>query len=303
MKEIVMLSGKGGTGKTTLLSSFAFLDRRPVIVDCDVDAANLHLVMNPEVEERIEFWCGDKAWIDREKCVDCGICREICRFDAIRSTVVDELSCEGCGLCARMCPAGAIIMRENLSGEWYRSRTRYGPLFHARLGPGQGNSGKLVALLRQEARTLAEQSGAEYVLCDGPPGTGCPVISSLSGVDLALLVTEPSLSGLHDLKRIIGVCRHFQVPILVCLNRFDLNREVAARIQQFCQEEDIELVAKIPFDSTVAYALGLGIPVVECSRGRAAGEIRFLWDRIRTHPGFVKKKRYPLTAGITYHSY
>ncbi len=290
MKEIVILSGKGGTGKTTILSSFAVLAERTVLVDCDVDAANLHLLLESEIEERFDFWSGQTASIDQDRCTDCGLCREYCRFEAIRNTTVDHFSCEGCGLCARLCPSGAISMRDNLAGEWYRSRTRFGALFHARLGIGEGNSGKLVALLRREAMDLAESEGVDYLLCDGPPGIGCPVISSLSGADLAVLVTEPSFSGLHDLERVNELCRHFKVPSMVCLNRSDLNEEIGERIEVFCREAGIDLAAKIPYDTTVASSLAQGIPVVEYAQCEAGREIRALWERIRSEQ-FIFAKR------------
>ncbi len=290
MKELVILSGKGGTGKTTILSSFAVLAERTVLVDCDVDAANLHLVLEPEIEERFDFWSGQTASIDQDRCMDCGVCREHCRFEAIRNTTVDQFSCEGCGLCSRLCSTGAITMQDNLAGEWFRSRTSFGTLFHARLGIGQGNSGKLVALLRREAMDLAESEGVDYLLCDGPPGIGCPVISSLSGADLALLVTEPSLSGLHDLERVNELCRHFQVPSMVCLNRSDLNEEIGEHIENFCLEAGIELAARIPYEPIVASALAEGIPVVEYAQCEAGREIRSLWERIRSEQVLFAKR-------------
>jgi MinD superfamily P-loop ATPase len=217
VKEIVVISGKGGTGKTSLVGSFTSLAQSKVLVDCDVDAADLHLLLQPTMIEKHEFRSGQKAFIDADKCIQCGLCHSLCRFTAIRDYTVENVSCEGCGLCARVCPVQAINMQENLAGEWFISNTQFGFLVHARLGIAQENSGKLVATVRKQARKIAEENNLEYIISDGPPGIGCPVISSLSGVDLALLVTEPTLSGIHDLERVYSVCQHFNVPVLVCV--------------------------------------------------------------------------------------
>jgi len=229
MKEVVVLSGKGGTGKTSLVGSFAAIAQSKVLADCDVDAADLHLLLNPEQKEENEFWSGQVAVIDGEKCTECGLCQELCYFHAISDFKVDPVSCEGCGFCYHACPDKAITMTECLSGHWFVSQTRYGPLVHARLGIAEENSGKLVAVVRQNARSIAERENHEYIITDGPPGIGCPVISSLSGTDLALLVTEPTLSGIHDLERVLGVCRHFGVPALVCVNKYDINEDNTRR--------------------------------------------------------------------------
>lgn len=212
MKEVVVLSGKGGTGKTSIVGSLAAIAQSKVLADCDVDAADLHLLLQPVTQQKHEFWSGQVAFIDEEKCTQCGLCQDVCHFDAINDFNVDSISCEGCGFCFHICPDEAIMMRENLSGHWFISETKYGPLVHARLGIAQENSGKLVALVRQQAKQIAEKQGFNYIISDGPPGIGCPVISSLSGANLALLVTEPTLSGIHDLERVIGVCHHFGVP-------------------------------------------------------------------------------------------
>ncbi|GAI43876.1 unnamed protein product, partial [marine sediment metagenome] len=211
MKEVVVLSGKGGTGKTSIVGSFAALAKSKVLADCDVDAADLHLLLQPTIREEHEFWSGQVAVIDGEKCTRCGLCQDICRFAAIKEFEVDAISCEGCGFCSHVCPAEAITMKENLAGHWFISDTIYSPLVHARLGITQENSGKLVAAVRQQARQMAENQEVDFIISDGPPGIGCPVISSLSGASLALLVTEPTLSGIHDLERVLGVCRHFSV--------------------------------------------------------------------------------------------
>lgn len=280
MKEVVVLSGKGGTGKTSIVGSFAAIAKNKVLADSDVDAADLHLLLNPKVKETSEFWSGQTAFIDSEKCTQCGLCQEVCRFEAIKDYKVDPISCEGCGFCYHVCPAGAITMNENMSGRWFISETRYGPLVHARLGIAQENSGKLVALVRQNAKLIAEKEGMDYIITDGPPGIGCPVIASLSGANLALLITEPTLSGMHDLDRIIGVCRHFGIPTLVCINKYDINEENTHQIESYCLNWGIDVASRIPFDNAVTEALIQGLPVVEYSQNRVTQEIRNLWQTI-----------------------
>ena len=280
MKEIVILSGKGGTGKTSIVGSFAAVAQNKVMADCDVDAADLHLLLNPSVKEEHEFRSGQVAFIDEDKCTQCGLCQEVCRFDAISDFRVDPVSCEGCSFCLHICPAKAITMRECLAGHWFIADTRYGPLVNARLGIAQENSGKLVALVRQHAKEIAEKNGLDYVISDGPPGIGCPVISSLSGASLALLVTEPTLSGIHDLERVLGVCRHFGIPALVCINKYDLNDENTRQIEYYCNKQGVDIAARIPFDNAVTEALVMGLPVVEYSQGKASKKIESLWRYI-----------------------
>ncbi|MDD5591186.1 MAG: ATP-binding protein [Dehalococcoidales bacterium] len=279
MKEVTILSGKGGTGKTSVTASLASLAKNKVMVDCDVDAADLYLLLEPTSRQKQEFRSGEKAVISAEKCTGCGLCREVCRFEAISSEYkVDPVSCDGCRFCYNICPADAITMQQSLSGHWFSSETRYGPLVHARLGVAQENSGKLVALVRQEAKHIAEQRGLDFIISDGPPGTGCPVISSLSGVSLAVIVTEPTLSGIHDLKRVIGVCQHFAVPVIVCINKYDINSENSHQIEDYCRTQGIGIAARIPFDTLVTRALVKRIPVVEYSRNRVGREIEKLWQ-------------------------
>ena len=277
MKEIVVLSGKGGTGKTSIVASLAALAQSKVLADCDVDAADLYLLLSPVVKEEKEFWSGQVAVIDEEKCTECGLCQELCRFEAIRDFEVDPISCEGCGFCYQVCPVDAIAMEDSMAGHWFISESKYGYLCHARLGIAQENSGKLVALVRQNARLIAEKQNLDYIITDGPPGIGCPVISSLSGASLALLVTEPTLSGIHDLERVIGVCRHFGVPVLVCVNKYDLNEENTYQIENYCANEGIEVAAKIPFDNIVTEAIVQGLPVVEYSDNEVTQQIKELW--------------------------
>ncbi|MDD5398952.1 MAG: ATP-binding protein [Dehalococcoidia bacterium] len=280
MKEVVVLSGKGGTGKTSIAGCFAALAHDKVMADCDVDAADLHLLLQPVDKQREEFWSGQIAHIDKSTCTKCGLCEELCRFDAIHNFQVSRASCEGCGFCARICPVNAVTMQDNMAGHWYISDTKYGPLVRARLGIAQENSGKLVALVRQQARKITEDKGYSTIITDGPPGIGCPVISSLSGADLALLFTEPTVSGVHDLERVIEVCRHFNVPATVCINKYDINEEKASKIEAHCADVGIKVAGKIPFDTAVNRAVAHGVPLVEYDEGPAAGEIKQLWKNI-----------------------
>ncbi|MFO7712597.1 MAG: ATP-binding protein [Dehalococcoidia bacterium] len=281
MKEIIVLSGKGGTGKTSVVGALAALAERKVLADCDVDAADLHLLLSPLEREKNEFWSGQVACIDPDRCNECGLCEDLCRFHAIKDFQVDEVSCEGCGLCRHVCPTEAITMRENMAGYWFISDTRYGPLVHARLGVAQENSGKLVAVVRQQARKVAEEQAMDYIISDGPPGIGCPVISSLSGAALALLVTEPTLSGMHDLERVLGVCRHFGVPAAVCINKHDLNEENSRQIESQCLSQGVTVVGKVPFDNVVTESIVHGVPIVEYTNGSISREMERIWNTLR----------------------
>ena len=280
MKELVVLSGKGGTGKTSIVASFAALTQKKVLVDCDVDAADLHLVLKPDIRQDNEFCSGQFAVIDGGKCTECGLCQELCRFEAIADFKVDTTSCEGCGFCSQICPVEAITMKERLSGRWFISDTRYGPLVHARLGIAQENSGKLVALVRQQAKQLADKNDLDYIISDGPPGIGCPVISSLSGANLALVVTEPTLSGIHDLDRVVDVCHHFNIPVLVCINKYDINEDNVRRIEDYCLSQGLEIAARIPFDNAVTEAMVQGLPVVEYRDNAVSRQIDLLWRTV-----------------------
>jgi MinD superfamily P-loop ATPase len=281
VRELVVISGKGGTGKTSIVASFAALAENKVMADCDVDAADLHLLLEPQVKNREEFRSSKSAIIDLGCCVPCNKCREVCRFEAIsRDYVVDKIACEGCGVCVHFCPEGAIELRENLSGEWFISETRFGPLVHARLGIAEENSGKLVAVVRQNARELAHREGLDTILVDGAPGIGCPVISSLTGATAALVVTEPTVSGLHDMQRVVKLTAYFQIPTYVCINKFDLNTQMTARAEAFCQQRRLKLVGKVPYDTVVTKAMVQGKTVVEYSSGLVAREIERLWRYI-----------------------
>ncbi|MFC1918516.1 ATP-binding protein [Chloroflexota bacterium] len=280
MKEVVVLSGKGGTGKTSLVGSFAALAKSKVLVDCDVDAADLHLLLHPVIRQKHEFWSGYTAFIDEGKCTRCGLCQDLCRFKAIKDFRVDTKSCEGCGFCFQVCPAEAVTMKENMAGHWFMSDSGYGTLLYAGLGVAQDNSGKLVTLVRQQAREAAEKEGADYLISDGPPGIGCPVISSLSGVDLALVVTEPTLTGIHDLERVLDVCYHFKVKALVCINKYDINKDNTRQIEDYCYRHGIEVVSRIPFDNVVTEAMVEGLPVIEYRSGEVSQQLDLLWGKV-----------------------
>ena len=282
MEEIVVISGKGGTGKTTLTASFAVLaGGDAVLVDADVDAANLSLLLTPQELGSHPFIASSVAVLDRDRCTECGLCRELCRFGAIPEDYrIDPLSCEGCSVCSRACPEEAITMEEVVSGHWFLSQTPYGKLIHARLGIAEENSGRLVTLVRNEARKLAGAEKKKFLLTDGPPGIGCPVIASLSGATKALIVTEPTVSGIHDLKRVLLVCRQFEVPAAVCINRCDLDEDNTRAIESFCAAESVEVAAKIPFYREVTEALVNATPVVSHTRGPAANDIIRLWNNI-----------------------
>jgi MinD superfamily P-loop ATPase len=294
LKELVVISGKGGTGKTSLLASFAALAESAVTVDCDVDAADLHLVLAPTVERITSFTGGMLARIDSERCTACGECAEHCRYGAIRGSAaagpgaettytVDPFACEGCGVCRFVCPAGAILLEEETNGEWYVSSTRCGPMVHAKLKPGGENSGKLVTLVRAAAKHIAEERGADLLLIDGSPGIGCPVIASITGADLVLVVTEPTRSGVHDLERVVELTRHFRIPVVIAVNKADINEEMTAAVRRYAAEERIELIGCIRYDTEVTRAQMEGRSVVEISRGKAAADIRAIWEQLGRH--------------------
>lgn len=289
MKQFVVLSGKGGTGKTSITAAFAHLAHsdsvRAVLADADVDAANLELVLSPRILEEHEFTGGKVARIIQEKCVQCGICRQVCRFDAILKEEniyeVDRIGCEGCAACVYQCPADAIVMEEQLAGHWYRSTSRYGPLFHAALYPAQENSGKLVTLVRQQARLLAMEESYPLLLVDGPPGIGCPVISAITGADMTLIIAEPTMAGVHDLERTVQLAQHFKIEVMVCINKADVYAEGTAQIEEYCRHQEIEVVGRIPFDSNVTEAMVNGEPVTAYRSGSAASmEIQALWEKL-----------------------
>jgi len=293
MKQLVILSGKGGTGKTTVAAALAHLASQElsiVLADADVDAANLELVLDPTKLEEHDFMGGQVAVIDPEKCTACGVCETVCRFDAVHPPTetpftyvyrVDPLACEGCAACYYQCPEDAIRMEEQQAGRWFRSGTRFGPLFHAHLFAAQENSGKLVTLVKQQARLRGLDTGAALVVVDGPPGIGCPVISASAGMDLALHVVEPTVSGVHDLERILGTTDHFGVLSLVAVNKADLNPKRFDEIAAYCAERGVEVVGRIPYDDVVTEAMVQGQPVTAYSDGLVAEALRGVWVRVR----------------------
>ena len=288
MRQLVILSGKGGTGKTTVAAALAHLASQElpvVLADADVDAANLELVLDPVKLEEHDFMSGQVAVVDIEKCTACGICADVCRFDAVipgdEAYRVDSLACEGCASCFFQCPEEAIRMEEQQAGLWFRSDTRFGPLYHAHLFAAQENSGKLVTLVKQQARLRGLDTGAALVVVDGPPGIGCPVISASAGMDLALHVVEPTVSGVHDLERIMGTTDHFGVPSLVAINKADLNPARAGEIAAFCAGRGVEVVGRIPYDDVVTEAMVQGQPVTDYTDGPVTEALQRMWSRVR----------------------
>lgn len=283
MKQLTIISGKGGTGKTTLTAAFASLAKKKVLADCDVDAADLHLLLNPSVRKREPFSGGRSPLVDSDRCTKCGICTEVCRFEAIDDGVVDVIACDHCGLCAHACPEAAIAMEDRVNGEWFISDTKYGPMVHARLGVGEENSGKLVTVVRKQASEIGKERNLDLVLIDGPPGIGCPVISSIAGVDIVLVVVEPTLSGIHDMKRILDLTHHFKIPALACINKYDINLENTTGIRDYCERRGVEVVGKIPFDPRVIDVLVRRKSVIEYQCGDVTGEVKKIWEGISDH--------------------
>lgn len=282
MKELAVISGKGGTGKTSLTAAFCSLAENMVLCDADVDAADLHLLMAPDIKKRTDFQGGSVADINLKKCTGCGICKEMCRFDAINdSYAVDSIDCEGCGVCVDFCPELAIHFLEKICGEWFISETRYGTMVHARLGIGEENSGRLVALVRQEARKIAEEENIGLIVTDGPPGIGCPVIASIGGADAVLIVAEPTVSGLHDMERVAALAAHFKVPTMLCVNKFDLNMEQTKEIEQLAERMKVEVIGRIPFDMIFTKSMIQGKTIFEYNNTSTAGKIvKEIWGKI-----------------------
>jgi MinD superfamily P-loop ATPase len=288
MKELVVISGKGGTGKTSITASFVSLNGTSVIADCDVDASDLPLVLSPGIKRLEQFKSGREAIIRKDDCIGCGTCKDKCRFHAVREIrrsgresifVIDPLSCEGCGVCVKLCPQDAIDFPERICGEWMVSETRYGPMVHARLGIGAENSGKLVSIVRYEAHRIAEEQKLPWVIVDGPPGIACPVIASITGASMVLIVVEPTLSGVHDMERVITLTEHFKIPTLVCINKWELNPQIAGEIKRGAKSAGASFAGMICYDGSVTAAQIKGIPVVEYG-GPAAQAIRRIWRNI-----------------------
>ncbi len=288
MNELVVISGKGGTGKTSLAASFAVLADQPVIADCDVDAADLHLVLSPRIKERHDFRSGHEAVIRQDDCIGCGACLVHCRFEAMKMDgksageaifTIDPVSCEGCGVCVRFCPEQAIDFPERLCGEWMISETRCGPMVHARLGVAAENSGKLVSMVRREARRIGEEENHSLVIVDGPPGIGCPVIASVTGASLVLVVTEPTVSGEHDLERVLSLTRHFGMPVAVCVNKWDLNPEMTDRIEDKARRAGARIAGCVRYDRSVTLAQMQERAVVETD-APSGEDVQRLWNQL-----------------------
>jgi len=291
MKELVVISGKGGTGKTSIVAAFAALSKNAVFADCDVDAADLHLVLEPNVKQTSDFSGGKQASIIAEKCTGCGKCKELCKFDAInldgpannivtKTFTVDPVSCEGCKVCAEFCPADAIEFKDAINGQWFISDTRFGTMIHAKLGIAEENSGKLVFLIRKETKKIAEEQKKDLIIVDGSPGIGCPVIASITGADLVLIVTEPTLSGKHDLERVAELAAGFNIPVLVAINKYDLNSDMADQIEKDVLKRNIKVVGKIRYDKAFTKAQIMKTSVVEYTSGAVTEDIKALWRNV-----------------------
>ena len=282
MKELIVISGKGGTGKTSLVAAFASLAQGTILCDADVDAADLHLIMNPTIQEAHDFQSGHTAVIDQDRCTQCGICIEMCRWNAISDDfIIDAIECEGCGVCVHFCPKQAIGFPVNTSGQWFISETRYGPMVHARLGIAEENSGKLVTLVRQQARQKAEIKGLGMILTDGPPGVGCPVIASIGGATAVLIVTEPTVSGQHDMQRVHQLALHFRVPAMICINKADLNPEKSMEIEQYAAFQNLTFLGRIPFDVNMTQSMVQGQTIFEYQTvSEATASVQHIWQQV-----------------------
>ncbi|GAF87126.1 unnamed protein product, partial [marine sediment metagenome] len=273
---IVVISGKGGTGKTTVVASFAALADNAVLADCDVDAADLHLILEPDIKQTRDFSGGKLASIITAKCTGCGKCEEVCNFNAAlfngpandvveRTYTIDSIACEGCGVCVHFCPIDAIEFEDAINGQWFISDTRFGPMIHAKLGIAQENSGKLVSLIRKEAKRIATEQNRDLIIVDGSPGIGCPVIASITGANLVLAVTEPTISAQHDLDRVIELTEHFRIPTAVCINKYDINVKIAEAIERKTNERDLKVIGRIAYDTAVTKAQLAAKSIVEYS--------------------------------------
>ena len=291
MRELVVISGKGGTGKTSIVASFAALAHNPVLADCDVDAADLHLLLDPDIKQTHDFSGGKLASIVAQKCIGCGRCQEVCNFDAAlfngpgndvveKTYTIDSVSCEGCGVCVYFCPVDAIKFEDAVNGQWFVSETRFGAMVHARLGIAQENSGKLVSLIRKEAKQIAAKGNNDLIIVDGSPGIGCPVIASIAGADLVLVVTEPTLSGRHDLDRVTELTEHFNISTVICINKCDINSKVAEEIKNMALERNLKVVGEIAYDPAVTKAQIAAKSIVEHSNGGIKKQVVSLWESV-----------------------
>ena len=282
MKELVVISGKGGTGKTSIVGSLAMLFDNLILADCDVDAADLHLLLNPEIQYEEPFIGGKIAIINQNKCVKCGKCKTLCRFDAIDEKFeINSIDCEGCGVCVLSCPHGAIDLVDNQNGTWYQSKTKYGDMIHATMTVGSENSGKLVTKLRKQAAVLANRTGIDLAVIDGSPGIGCPVIASITAANICLIVTEPTLSGIHDLERVYELIKKLNIKACVCINKYDINEDMTNRIVDFCDSNNIRVVGKVPYDITVTHAQIDAKCVIEYENSIAAKAIKEMFELLK----------------------
>ena len=282
MRELVIISGKGGTGKTSLTAAFASLAENAVFCDADVDAADLHLLMKPEIRKRSDFKGGGIAEINPELCDECGRCIELCRFGAVKKDYrVDAIECEGCGVCVDLCPSQAIDFPIQKCGEWFVSDTRFGPMVHARLGIAEENSGKLVSLIRKETKNLAEEKGHDLIITDGPPGIGCPVIASISGATALVIVVEPTVSGIHDMERVADLAAHFNIPGMICVNKYDLNIEMTEKIEEIAAARNMTVLGRISFDPVFTKSMVDGVNIFEYGNQSETREaVNDIWNKI-----------------------
>lgn len=291
MKELVVISGKGGTGKTSIVASFAALAQNAVLADCDVDAADLHLILEPRVKQTSDFIGGKQASVVTEKCIGCGKCEDVCNFDAVffngqandvveKTYTIDPIACEGCGVCTYFCQNDAIEFKDTVNGQWFISDTRFGPMVHAKLGIAEENSGKLVSLIRKETKRIAEEQKKDLIIVDGSPGIGCPVIASITGADIVLIVTEPTLSGKHDLERVAELAAGFNIPTLIAINKFDLNPDMVTQIEEDARKRNMKVIGKIRYDKAFTKAQIMKCSVVEYTGGAVTEDIKALWRNV-----------------------
>jgi MinD superfamily P-loop ATPase len=291
LKEIIVISGKGGTGKTSIVASFAALANNAVLADCDVDAADLHLLLEPDIKQVHDFTGGKLASVVTEKCIGCGRCEDVCNFDAavfngpannmaVRTYTIDPIACEGCSVCVHFCPVDAIEFKDAVNGQWFISDTRFGPMVHAKLSPAKENSGKLVSLIRKEAKRIATEQSKKLIIVDGSPGIGCPVIASITGADLVLAVTEPTISAQHDLYRVIDLTEHFNIPMAVCINKYDININNAKTIETEVLKRNLRVFGKIAYDVAVTKAQIQAKTIVEYSSDGLKDQVVSLWESV-----------------------
>ncbi len=298
MRELVIISGKGGTGKTSITAAFASFAENAILCDADVDAADLHLLTQPTIIRREAFMGGGIAHIKSEKCSSCGECRQLCRFEAISEHfIVDPIRCEGCGVCVDLCPQEAIDFPIQKCGEWFISNTRFGKMVHARLGIAEENSGKLVSLIRKEAAQLAHEHDTKLIVTDGPPGIGCPVIASITGATALLIVVEPTVSGVHDMERVLDLASHFKVPSMICINKSDLNKEMSKKIEQFAIDQNITLVGRIPFDPDFTLSMVQGLNIFEFRQhSQTVSILKDIWERIMESSAMIAPKSFNMAS-------